>query len=82
MNPLGNGNVQNNQLPPQMRQNIQQVKGLMQAMNGNPAQLAQQNPMLNQVMQMCNGQNPQAVFMSMCKQRGIDPDAILKELRS
>lgn len=82
MNPLGNGNLNTNTLSPQMMQNIQQVKGMMNAMRGNPIQLAQQNPMLNQVMQMCNGQNPQAVFMQMCKQRGFDPDAILRELQN
>lgn len=82
MNPLGNNPPQNNQLPPQMRQNIQQVKELMQVLQGNPAQLMQQNPMLNQVMQMCKGQDPQQVFMAMCKQRGFDPQAILDELRN
>lgn len=81
MNPLGNGNTPNTQLSPQMMQNIQQVKGMMQMMNGNPMALAQQNPMFNQVMQMCKGQDPQQIFMTMCKQRGFDPNAILRELR-
>lgn len=78
MNPLGN----NSQLSPQIMQNIKQVKGIMQMMNGNPTALAQQNPMLHQVVQMCKGQDPQQLFMSMCKARGINPDAILKELRN
>lgn len=81
MNPLGN-NPQTNQLSPQLMQNIKQVKGMMQMINGNPTALAQQNPMFNQVMQMCKGQNPQQVFLAMCKKQGIDPEAILNELRN
>lgn len=77
MNPLAN-----NALNPQIMQGIRQAKNIMQMMNGNPTALAQQNPMLNQVMQMCRGQNPQEMFMSMCKARGIDPNAILNELRN
>lgn len=75
MNPLGNGNVGG--ITPQMRQGIQQVKGLMQMANGNPMA----NSQLAQVMQMCKGQNPEQVFYAMCKQRGIDPQAFLQELR-
>lgn len=75
MNPLGNGNVGG--ISPQMRQGIQQVKGLMQMANGNPMA----NPQLAQVMQMCQGQNPEQVFYAMCKQRGIDANAFLQELR-
>lgn len=80
MNPLGNGHIGG--LTPQMKQGIQQVKGLMQMTNGNPMALAQQNPQLAQVMQMCKGQNPEQVFYAMCKQRGIDANAFLQELRS
>ena len=80
MNPLGQ-NPQSKQLSAQIMQNIRQVKGLMQTMNGNPTVLMQQNPMVNQVMQMYKGQDLQQVFMSMCKERGIDPNAILNELR-
>ena len=79
MNPLGNGNVGG--LPPQMMKNIQQVKGLMQMANGNPMALAQQNPMIGQVMQMCKGQNPEQMFYAMCQQQGINPEMILNELR-
>lgn len=78
MNPLMKGG----QLSPQMMQGIRQIKGMMQMMNGNPTALTQQNPMFNQVVQMCKGQNPQQVFMSMCQARGIDPNAILNELRN
>ena len=77
MNPLGNGNI----LPPQLRQNIQQIKQIMNAIK-DPNTLIRQNPMLNQVMQAYRGQNPQQIFMSLCQQNGINPDAILNELRS
>lgn len=83
MNPLGNGNIQNtNGIPSQFRQGINQVKGMMNMMRGNPSMLMQQNPMFNQVIQMCNGQNPEMVFKNLCKQRGIDPDAFIRELQS
>lgn len=84
MNPLGNGNISNNAngIPPQFRQGIQQAKGMMGMLKGNPNMIMQQNPMFNQVMQMCQGQNPETVFKSMCKQRGIDPDAFIRELQS
>lgn len=78
MNPLNN-------LPPQLIQSINQIKGFLNMANGNPneifQQLGKQNPQFNQILQMCNGKNPQDVFMSMCKNKGIDPNAILKELQ-
>ena len=77
MNPLGNGNVGG--LPPQMMKNIQQIKGLMQMTKGNPMLLAQQSPEIAQVMQMCKGQNPEQMFYAMCKQKGVNPELILKE---
>lgn len=67
---------------------IQQLKQMMNMLNGaqNPQavlqQVAQQNPQLAQVMQMCNGKNPQQVFYQMCQQRGINPDEILNALKS
>lgn len=79
MNPLGNGNVGLNQ---GISQNIQQVKQMMKMFNGNPTEIIKQNPMLNQIMQTYRGQNPQQIFMNLCKQRGVDPNAILKELQS
>ena len=79
MNPLGNGNMGG--IPMQFQNNIQQVKALMQMANGNPMALAQQNPMFAQVMQMCQGKDPQKMFYEICKQRGIDPEMILRELR-
>ena len=84
MNPLGNGNLNqsaNSGLSPQMQQNIQQVKGMMNMFRSNPTAIMQQNPMMSQIMQMCQGQNPEQVFYAMCKQKGIDPNLILNEFR-
>lgn len=91
MNPLlnnqGNGGMGPNNgpgLPPQLRQNIQNVKGLMQMMRQTPAQMIQQNPMVSQLTQLANllkGQNTEAIFMNMCQSSGVDPNAILRELQ-
>ena len=81
MNPLGSGNF-NNGLPPEIMQNIQQVKGMMNMFKGNPQAFMQQNPMLKQAMQMCQGQNPETVFRSMCKAKGVDPDAFINALKN
>lgn len=83
MNPLGNGNINNgSSLPPQLLQNIRQVKNMMGLFRGDPRALLQQNPQMAQVMQMCQGQNPETVFKNMCQKNGIDPDAFIKELRN
>ena len=79
MNPLGNGNLGG--LSPQVRQMISQIKPMMKMFNGDLSQLAQQNPMVNQAMQMCNGKDPKEVFYQMARNNGIDPDAFIRELR-
>lgn len=79
MNPLG--------FNPQMLQGIQQVKGLVSQLNmmKNPQvamqQMAQSNPQLNQVLQMCQCRNPKDVFYSVCQQRGIDPEQFIQMLK-
>ena len=78
MNPLGNGNISG--LSPQIRQNIQQVKQMMNTIK-DPSTLIKQNPMLNQVMQAYQGRDPQQIFNILAKERGIDPEAFIKELR-
>lgn len=84
MNILGNGGMPTSGgsgLPPQLMQQIQQVKGLMGMAKGNPMALMQNNPQIAQVMQMCKGQNPQTVLENMCKQKGIDVNALMNELK-
>ena len=78
MNPLGNGGG----LSPQLLNNIQRVKGLMQMANGNPMMLLQNNPQMRQVMQMLQTQNPEQVFRSMANQMGVNPNDILSQLRN
>lgn len=42
--------------------------------------LAQQNPQVNAILQMCNGKNPKDVFISACKSRGLNPDEVMSSL--
>lgn len=42
--------------------------------------LAQQNPQVRQVMQMCSGKNPRDVFIQECQNRGINPDELMRQL--
>lgn len=82
MNILGNGGMVNGGLPPQLMQSIQQVKGIMNMARTNPmSTLMQQNPQLNQAMQMCRGQNPQKVLEQMCRQQGVDANALINALK-
>jgi hypothetical protein len=71
MNPLNTSNG----LPPQIVQNIQQVKRIMQMGD------LRQNPQMQQVMQMCRGQNPKLVFENMCRQMGINPNDIINAIK-
>lgn len=82
MNPLNSG------INPQMMQNIQQLKGMMRQLktmqNPNVAfqTMAQNNPQMQQVLQMCQGKNPKDVFYAMCQQQGVNPEQILNMLKS
>lgn len=71
MNPLN----MSNGLPPQLMQGIQQVKQIMRMGD------LRQNPQMQQVMQMCQGQNPQVVFETMCRQMGVNPNDVLNAIR-
>ena len=48
---------------------------------GLPPQLMQQIRQVKGIMQMCKGQNPKTVFENLCKQNGIDGNAIINELK-
>lgn len=56
------------------------MKNMLKIAN-NPEQalmnMAQNNPQLQEVINMCNGQNPKDVFYQKCSQMGIDPNQIL-----
>lgn len=43
--------------------------------------IAGQNPALQQVMQMCKGKDPKSVFFELCKQKGVDPQAFIANLK-
>lgn len=57
-----------------------QLKNFFKLAN-NPEQalmsMAQNNPQVKEVLNMCNGQNPKDVFYQKCSQMGIDPNYIL-----
>ena len=72
-------------LPPQLMQSIRQLKQMQAMCNGDINSVIQQtiaqNPQMAQAMQMVQGQNPETVVKQMCKQRGIDCNALIKALK-
>lgn len=58
------------------------VKTLNAAKNPSAALnlMAQQNPQLQQVMQLCRGKDPKAVFIQACQSRGIDANELIQKL--
>lgn len=77
MNPLFGGNAGGGfQINPQLAQVARMMNGGM-----NPQAIMAQFPQLQQAVRMCQGQNPRDVFYSMCKQRGVNPEDILNQLR-
>lgn len=70
-----------------LKQAAQSAKRMMNMLNTvkNPQQalmeVAQQNPQLNSVMQMCQGRNPQEVFYEECKKHNVNPDEVLNLLK-
>lgn len=77
----GNGNMPFN---PQTMQQIRNMKAMLQG-SPNPMavfqSLAQMNPQINQVLQMCQGQNPKDLVYAQCKQMGINPDEFINMLK-
>lgn len=67
--------------------NLAPLKNMLSMLNAaqNPQaalqMLAQKNPQMAQVMNLVGGRNPQEVFYELCKQRGVNPDDILNQLR-
>lgn len=72
---------------PQSVGNLAPLKNMLAMLNGaqNPQaalnMLAQKNPQMAQVMQLVGGRNPQEVFYEMCRQKGVNPDDILNQLK-
>ena len=73
---LGQAPIPMNNQSAQMAQMLKGVKNPEAAM----MQLAQQNPQVAQIMQMCQGKNPKEVFLQECQRRGIDPQQIMNQL--
>lgn len=46
----------------------------------NPTQMLN-DPRVKQALNLCRGSTPEQVFYQMCAQRGIDPQAFLRELQ-
>ena len=67
-------------ISPQVKQAFQMLK-MAQNPQAMLQQIAQTNPQLANVLQMCNGKNPEQLFYSLCRQNGIDPNSILNQLR-
>lgn len=67
----------------QVAQSAKRMMGMLQAVK-NPQsaimQAEQQNPQLGAVMQMCQGRNPQEVFMEECRKHGVDPNAAMQQI--
>lgn len=55
---------------------INSPQGLMQMFGGNAEQIQQMQALMG------SGQNPQQMAMNLMKQRGIDPNELMKELNS
>lgn len=69
---------------PQAIQRIKQMMGAFKAVQNPQAalmQMAQQNPQVAAVMQMCQGKNPQDVFNQQCKTHGLDPDQAMQQIK-
>lgn len=51
--------------------------------SGNPAQLLMNNPQMREIMEyvQANGGDAKAAFYKKAEEMGIDPDAILSQLR-
>ena len=78
-----------NRSPSLPNNNISQIKQMMNMFRGsnNPQQLlmnlANQNPQMKQVMTMVqnSGKSPKDLFYELARQKGVNPDEILKQLQ-
>ena len=67
--------------------NIAPLKNMLSMLNAaqNPQaalnMLAQKNPQMAQVMNLVGGRNPKDVFYELCRQKGVNPDDILNQLK-
>lgn len=65
-------------------QSVKRMMGMFRAAKNPGAammRVAQQNPQIASILQMCNGRNPQDVFYEQCQKMGVDPETIISQLR-
>lgn len=70
-------------IDPRVIQSVKQMMGMLKtAQNPGAAiqMMAQQNPQVAAVIQMCQGRNPKDVFYDQCRQHGVNPDDIIKQI--
>lgn len=78
---------QSTQVPMETQNNIAQIKNMLSMLNGvqNPQMalnmLTQKNPQFASVLNLLKGKNPEQVFYELCKQKNINPESILSQLR-
>lgn len=69
-----------------MNPQINQFRNIMQMAKGNPnamlESMIQKNPAYAQVMNLVkqNGNDPQKAFYALARQKGLDPDQLVKDL--
>lgn len=78
----------NNTVNPMQNYNMSEIRSMYQTiMNSkNPMQmfvnLASRNPNMRPIVDaLKNGANPKSLFESMCRDRGIDPNAFLNSIQ-
>lgn len=82
MNPFADLNPNN----PLRGYDFNALRGMLQSMRGgNPmqalSQMAMGNPQLQPIMQaLQGGANPQQLFVSLCRKRGINPQEFMRQL--
>lgn len=74
MNPMLNNFQSKNSLPPELLNNIQQIKQNMQNIRNNVQ-------LINEVNKMCNGMSQEEFFKMTCNKLGLDPNAIIREFQ-
>lgn len=47
----------------------------------DPTMLLNNSKEIKQVLQLCKGQNPKEMFYRLCKEKNVNPEDILNELR-
>lgn len=79
MNPLynsgGNGNI-----PTQFQDGINAARNFMNTVQ-NPTQMLLNDPRVRQALNLCRGSTLEQKFYNLCAERGIDPQAFLRELQ-